>query len=603
MKQLAKNISSAILMVSPLISTYAATETIDGFCWYYRDLGDGVEVTSPSEFGGQEDATWWDGRSLSVPEKLGEKPVVSIGNNAFTSGSFSAISVPNTVTNIGDSAFANLPIQSFIFPPNLKSIGGAAFANCTSLDGIDLPDGLTYIGWSAFSATAITSVTIPTGVTEIQGDTFADCYSLWTVNFHDGIKGIQSGAFRGCYLGWVTLPKNLEYLDQDAFLDSGCIEEFEVSPRLNYLDFSAFRHTQVGRITIPDNGVGIGRTEDGSGNDWTGIGFVTAPWNRVQDILDALTVRIDYDDGASSTFWYGPQVLAISDSVEEIPDEMFKGNGSIEAFTWPDGLKRIGKSAFEGCWNMTQTRLPETLEVIDDFAFRGCNCFGLAGNWAGDIRLDNTVVIPPNVRYIGRQAFHPADEGSLGGSSVSMMKFLFEGLPPTCHLEAFTNYVCSMEDACWHATAGYYLPTYEREWLAVIDANGEFCGLPMHRADLNAETAYETVNGVRWPYYIEDGKAVIGFYDGVGGLSWQMFIGSASMLKRIDGELVVPATIGGYSVVRINSGVFNWEGPVNSLTIPASVSELGAGNTMGFRYKGKPSRIRFCGLPPINLER
>ena len=599
MKQLAKNRISAILMVLPLVSTYAATETIDGFCWYYRDLGDGVEVTSPSEFGGQEDATWWDGRSLSVPEMLGEKPVVSIGNNAFASGSFSAISVPNTVTNIGDSAFANLPIQSFSFPPNLKSIGGCAFANCTSLDGIDLPGGLTYIGWGAFSATAITSVTIPTGVTEILFDTFADCYSLWAVNFHDGIRGFQSGAFRGCYLGWVTLPKNIEYLDQDAFLDSGCIEEFEVSPKLNYLDFSAFRHTQVGRITIPDSGVGIGRTEDGSGNDWTGIGFVTTPWNRVQDILDALTVRIDYDDGSSSTFWHGPQVLAISDSVAEIPDEMFKGRGCLEAFTWPDGLKRIGKSAFEDCWNMTQTRLPDTLEVVDDYAFRGCNCFGLGGNWTGEARVDDTVVIPQSVQFIGRQAFSP----TVGGDSTSMVKFFFEGLPPTCHPEAFTNYVCSFSDGQWKATAGYYLPAYENEWRAVIDAKGEFCGLPMHRADLNATTAYETVNGVRWPYYVEDGRAVLGFYDGVGGLSWQVFIGSASMLKKIEGELVVPATIGGYSVVRINSGVFNWEGPVNSLTIPASVSVLGTGNTMGFQYRGKPSRIRFCGLPPANLER
>ena len=606
MKQQISTIKFLLVLAAMPLLSFADTETVDGFCWYYRSLGDdGVEITSPYEFGGSEDSTWWDGRGLAIPEKLGGKPVVSIGNNAFCGGNFSSVSMPNTVTNIGDSAFSNLQsLQTVAFSTNLISIGSYAFASCGALEEIDLPSRLTYIGWGAFSNTGISSVTIPTGVTNILAETFANCPTLWTVNFHDGIKRIEYNAFHGCYLGWATLPRNLEYLDQDAFSDAGVIEEFIVSPKLNNLDFSAFRHTQVGRITIPDSGVPISRSQDGSGNDWTMISFVTTPWNRVQDILDALTETYQYDDGSSSTFWHGPQVLAISDSVEEIPDEMFKGNGSIEAFTWPQGLKRIGKSAFEGCWNMTQTRLPETLEIIDDYAFRGCNCFGLGGNWTGDVRLDNTVAIPQSVKYIGRHAFSPTviDE-NLSGGSISMMKFLFEGLPPTCHPEAFTNYVCSMEDSCWHATAGYYLPAYEKEWLAVIDSNGEFCGLPMHRADLGTSTLYAKVNGIRWPYYIEDGKAVLGFYDGIGAQSWQIFIGSASYLKNINGDIVVPSEIGGYTVVRMNSGVFNWEGAVNSIVFPSTIAELREGSTMTFRYNGNPSRIRFCGKPPKNLEK
>ena len=149
--------------------------------------------------------------------------------------------------------------------------------------------------------------------------------------------------------------------------------------------------------------------------------------------------------------------------------EWMRENG-FEAFIFPEGLKRIGKHAFDNCWNMTATYLPKTLEVIDDYAFLGCNNFAIGWYWIDQV-VDDGVVIPASVKYIGHHAFHPTDEYT----ETSCRKFIFEGKPPEVDPEAFTNTVYhynSVGAAPFTATAGYYLPMYEKEWLAVIDENG-----------------------------------------------------------------------------------------------------------------------------------
>src|SRR5574344_1100068 len=67
-----------------------------------------------------------------------------------------------------------------------------------------------------------------------------------------------------------------------------------------------------------------------------------------------------------------PTILNISQKVawciEEIPDGAFMGCWGLEKINPPQGLKRIGKRAFDGTI-IQKMNMPTTMEYIDDEAF------------------------------------------------------------------------------------------------------------------------------------------------------------------------------------------------------------------------------------------
>lgn len=116
------------------------------------------------------------------------------------------------------------------------------------------------------------------------------------------------------------------------------------------------------------------------------------------------------EDGMQNTI----ETLIVEAGVEEIPDGKFKDFKNLKSIVFNEGLRKIGKNAFENCGNLTNIRLTG-VEYIGDEAFLNCsglvaielgsdvqhvgmgafkNCTGLA-----------SVTIPPNVTFIGDYAF------------------------------------------------------------------------------------------------------------------------------------------------------------------------------------------------------
>lgn len=82
-------------------------------------------------------------------------------------------------------------------------------------------------------------------------------------------------------------------------------------------------------------------------------------------------------------------------TVTEINDGVFY-NTSIKSVKFPQYLEIIGDRAFKGCKNLTTIEFPESLSYIGVYAFQDCFLLGLG---------KQKLVIPDNIRYIGKGAF------------------------------------------------------------------------------------------------------------------------------------------------------------------------------------------------------
>ena len=135
------------------------------------------------------------------------------------------------------------------------------------------------------------------------------------------------------------------------------------------------------------------------------------------DDRDGTILAWSPDDYASDTIAFPPYAGDVR--LTAIADELYKkDSGEWHDFTTviiPEGIKRIGKSAFQDCTDITRVVLPESLECIDDGAFSGCT--GLS-----DINF------PDNISYIGKNAFNgtaiteleiPANTGVICGAAFA----------------------------------------------------------------------------------------------------------------------------------------------------------------------------------------
>ena len=142
------------------------TETVDGYTWSYRVVGDnariykddplypgdGTTAVSPEPTG-----------AVTIPSTLGGKTVSSIGYRAlWNCNGMTSVTIPAGVTSIGD----------------------AAFQYCSGMTSVTVPDSVTSIGWGAFWSCGLTSVTIPATVTSVGANAFYLCKAMSDVYCH-----------------------------------------------------------------------------------------------------------------------------------------------------------------------------------------------------------------------------------------------------------------------------------------------------------------------------------------------------------------------------------------------------------------------------------
>ncbi len=331
---------------------------------------------------------------LEITSDTMPKTVAVTGFSATSATSLDSLVIPSTVTyngttysvtKINQSAIAhsNL-IRAIVIPNSVKTIENYAFWDSHNLTSVIMGDSVSNMGIEVFDyCTSLSSVTLSNALTYIPVGTFDRCSSLVNITIPPSIKEIKERGFRGCSsLDSIALP-NVEVIGKDVFLNC----------------------TSLSHITYSDSTKKIGK------NALFNTAYYNNPANWMNNTLFAnnykFLIKANTNISGNYTIYDHVQLIAggafegcnnivnitMPNSIKLIDDKVFYNSTGLESITLPDSLEYIGKSAFEGCTNLDSISFPIKLYTIDDYAFKNCSSF-------------TTLHLHHNIEYLGNDVFH-----------------------------------------------------------------------------------------------------------------------------------------------------------------------------------------------------
>jgi len=395
--------------ISGLCTDYDGWSSCEGAfekSWIYDDEGNGSEIKIIN--------------SVIIP-----KTVVNIDNRAFASN-FTAgeldLSYLTNLTSIGDNAFSGGSFTSIKFPTSLKSIGNNSFEYCDLEGELDL----SYL----------------INLESIEQYAFMDDYegrgSITSVKLPSSLKNIGTGAFEGQIISGVLDLSNLTELtviqgfsyneiEKVIFPDNvniTNISDFYANKISGELDLTKFTNLKfVSKLGGNDDitNLKLPKTIEEIGDD----AFSCYKLTGELDLSEFDNLRIIGENAFNCEYSEGNQFTSIKfpKSIEEIKDNAFSEVGlsgeldlselinlkyingfsrnRISNINLPVNLITIGGNAF------TSNRLSGELDLqyltklttIEDEV-----CCGVSG--AFDSNDLTSVKLPKNLTYIGESAFN-----------------------------------------------------------------------------------------------------------------------------------------------------------------------------------------------------
>lgn len=350
-----------------------------------------------------------------------------IGASAFASATFTSIPIPDSVHTIERYAFSDCAkLTALSLPASVQTIGDNPVIRCFSLTAIVLKDTSRYtfadntltdrkegrlIAW--FSSARPTQSTRsysssqnkPAELDAYGGKVYLiePEYSSYTdeVNEEDvpaaytvqeGIRIIGAGAFYGAAVREIILPDTVQEIRAEAFASCEYLQTCRLPAGIDRIPDRLFYNcNKLAETNIPD-----GVTEIGA---WA---FAFTALNEV--VMPSSVTAIGPYVFAYSSTWNSVSIT-LSERLTCIPKGAFAAC-NIQRIDLPDGIVRIENEAFSRTLWLESIKLPAALTSIAEYCFY-------------DSYIES-VALPPELEYIGDQAFRADDYGS-GCLSTSLV--------------------------------------------------------------------------------------------------------------------------------------------------------------------------------------
>lgn len=234
------------------------------------------------------------------------------------------------------------------------------------------------------------------------------CTGIEEIIIPSSVKVIDGGAFLGCSgLKNMTVPSSVCYIGNSA-IGGSMMESLKVYvPCAERTMFSG----QVKNLTIGSKKV--------TGDGWGGLAENIVLTDEVEeayasfsgDIVKTVTMGNSIKTELKAKTFYGCSNLqkVKLHKITIVPDYAFDGCINLTEIEIPETVSIIGKRAFAGCTGFTEIEIPEIVSAIGEGAFYGCSSLTRIatigkGAFEGHSSLAE-IEIPESISGIGKGAF------------------------------------------------------------------------------------------------------------------------------------------------------------------------------------------------------
>ncbi len=355
------------------------------------------------------------GTDVVIPDKIDNKKVASIADDAFYEKSITSVTFGKYVETIGSRAFKNdKSLKTVIFNGNsLKSIGEEAFYE-TAVTELNLSGDNASIGIRAFGGSSLKTVKLGAGISTIGGSAFS-CESLTEIELSEDLTKIGNYAFYGASIENIVIPDKVTEIGDYAFQACKALKTVTIGKGCLSIASNAF----IGTTAFEKFNVSADNKSYASvagalcSKDITSI--ICYPAGKSGEFIVPDTVKSIEKDAFH--YCYELTKVTIGSGVETIGSYAFEWCKSLKTVIFKDSdvaKKTIGYGAFQNCSSLTEVDFGNAVTSIEDFAFCACN-------------LIKNLEFPDSLTYIGRYAFsvtsNRADWNLNGKGNIESVKF------------------------------------------------------------------------------------------------------------------------------------------------------------------------------------
>ena len=486
------------------------------------------------------------------------------------SGRTAKVTVPEGVTALGDFAFYMVDeLQEYEFPSSLKVIGRETFAQTYHLNAFRIPDSVESIGEDCFYQSGVSTMKIGTGLQAIPEGAFNDT-KIRNIDIPGNVKTIEGDAFGSSPLTSATLLEGVTTIKKSAFAGCSSLATVTLPESITTIGNSAFANSKVKTLYIGKNvtsiGVDICYNYDAGSTSLESL--TVSSENANYTYQNNILFTKDKTTLLFATNKIGSSVI-IPEGVQKIGDSAFAKLSTVTSYSFPSTLVEIGEGAFTYCKASSLT-FPSSLRKIGEgafyFAYTGSVTFneGLQEIGAYSFRLSDikTLSIPDSVKTIGDYAFYQTmmltSQISLGSGveTIGEGAFMNSKISGTLTIPAS---VTSIGDGAFTADISTYGPSISSIVVEAGNANyASGSNLLMNKAK---DTVYGFASAQK-SIVVPEGVTTIANY----GLA----AGGNSIGGCLTQSISLPSTLTtiGYA------GLFG-QAKVAAINVPASVTSVG----------------------------